>query len=79
MIMVVVVFRLSQLVLQNFSAEFSLTDITQVSLVSEGNPGCTVLLGMMLVGGGGDGRFHHADDSNDDRGSDDGGEHLQRV
>ena len=37
-------------------AELFLTDITQVSLVSEGNPGCTVLLGMMLVGGGGDGR-----------------------
>ena len=31
--------------------------ITQVSLVSEGNPGCTVLLGAMLVGGGGDGRW----------------------
>jgi len=28
---------------------------SRVSLVSEGNPGCTVLLGVMLVGGGGDG------------------------
>ena len=28
----------------------------KVSLVSEGNTGCTVLLGVMLVGGGGDGR-----------------------